>query len=339
MSETGENKKSILSGIQPSGEGIFTLGNYIGAIRNWDIMQQEYDCAYFIADLHSLTVRQDPQTLKKQSLSAFALLLACGIDPDKSLLFVQSHVRTHAELAWILNCYSQMGELSRMTQFKDKSAQHADNINAGLFTYPALMAADILLYQADLVPVGADQKQHLEFTRDVATRFNNLYGETFKIPDAYIPKAGAKVMSLQEPAKKMSKSDENKNATVLLLDEPNVIMNKFKRAVTDSEKEVVFREGKDGINNLMTIYGVLADKTNEEIEKEFEGKGYGDFKAAVGECVAEALRPVREEYARLIADKAYLETKIKEGAQKAEAVSWRTLRKARKRVGLLELPR
>lgn len=334
-----EERKRILSGIQPSGEGVFTLGNYIGAIRNWDAMQEEYECAYFIADLHSLTVRQDPSSLKKQSLSAFALLLACGIDPDKSLLFVQSHVPAHAELAWILNCYSQMGELSRMTQFKDKSASHADNINAGLFTYPALMAADILLYQADLVPVGADQKQHLEFTRDVAVRFNNLYGDTFKVPDAYIPKAGAKVMSLQEPAKKMSKSDENKNATILLLDDENVIKNKFKRAVTDSEKEVVFREGKDGINNLLTIYSVLSTKTIGEAEKEFEGKGYGDFKAAVGETVADALKPVREEYARLMKEKAYLDTKIREGAEKAQAISLRTLRKARKRVGLMELPK
>ena len=333
-----EDKKRILSGIQPSGEGIFTLGNYIGAIRNWGKMQDEYECAYFIADLHALTVRQDPAMLKKQSLSAFALLLACGIDPDKSLLFVQSHVPAHSELAWILNCYSQMGELNRMTQFKDKSAQHADNINAGLFTYPALMAADILLYQADLVPVGADQKQHLEFTRDVAVRFNNLYGDTFKLPEPYIPKAGAKVMSLQEPAKKMSKSDENKNATVLLLDDPAVIKNKFKRAVTDSEKEVVFREGKDGINNLLTIYSVLTEKTIEEAEREFEGKGYGDFKAAVGETVADALLPVRDEYERLMKDRAYLDEQIKKGAERASRVAAKTLRKVRKRVGLMELP-
>ena len=332
-------KQRILSGIQPSGEGIFTLGNYIGAIRNWDRMQDEYACAYFIADLHALTVRQDPATLRKQSLSAFALLLACGIDPEKSLIFVQSHVPAHAELAWILNCYSQMGELNRMTQFKDKSAQHADNINAGLFTYPALMASDILLYQADLVPVGADQKQHLEFTRDVAVRFNNLYGETFKLPEPYIPKAGAKVMSLQEPTKKMSKSDENKNATVLLLDDPAVIRNKFKRAVTDSEKEVVFREGKDGINNLLTIYSVLTEKTIPEAESEFEGKGYGDFKAAVGETVADALAPVRAEYERLMQDRAYLDRMIREGAARASQVAMKTLRKAKKRVGLMELPR
>ena len=332
-------KQRILSGIQPSGKGIFTLGNYIGAVRNWDLMQDEYDCAYFIADLHSLTVRQDPTTLKKQTLSAFALLLACGIDPDKSLLFVQGHVQNHAELGWILDCYSLFGELSRMTQFKDKSAAHADNVNGGLFTYPALMAADILLYQADLVPVGQDQKQHLEFTRDVATRFNNLYGETFKVPDAYIPKAGAKIMSLQEPTKKMSKSDENPNATVLLLDEPAVIMNKFKRAVTDSEKEVVFKEGKDGINNLLTIYCALNNKTIAEAEKDFEGKGYGEFKPAVGETVCAALKPIQDEYARLMADKSYLEAQMKAGAEKATYISNKTLRKARKKVGLLELPR
>ncbi|MBQ9513289.1 MAG: tryptophan--tRNA ligase, partial [Lachnospiraceae bacterium] len=259
----GLNKKRILSGIQPSGEGIFTLGNYIGAVRNWTRMQEEFDCAYFIADLHSITVRQDPQTLKKQTLSAFALLLACGINPEENLVFVQSHVHEHAELGWIMSCYSQFGELSRMTQFKDKSSKHADNVNAGLFTYPALMAADILLYQADLVPVGADQKQHLEFTRDIATRFNNLYGEVFKLPDAYIPPMGAKIMSLQEPDKKMSKSDPNPKSKVFILDEENVILKKFKSAVTDSETEVVYREGKDGINNLMTIYASITGKSYE----------------------------------------------------------------------------
>lgn len=340
MSEVQQanKKKSILSGIQPSGQGVFTLGNYIGAIRNWGLMQDEYDCAYFIADLHCLTVRQDPATLKQQTRSALALLLACGIDPDRSLLFIQSHVRTHAELGWILSCNSMFGELSRMTQYKDKAKSHADNVNAGLFTYPSLMAADILLYQADLVPVGEDQKQHLEFTRDVAARFNNLYGETFTMPDAYIPEAGAKVMSLQDPTKKMSKSDSNANATVLILDDENVIINKFKRAVTDSEKDIVYREGKDGINNLMTIYAVLKDVSLKDVEKEFEGKGYGDFKIAVGETVANALKPVREEYARIIADKSYLESVMKEGAQKAEYISQKTLRKIRKKVGLLELP-
>ena len=242
-----ERKKVILSGIQPT--GIFTLGNYIGAVRNWGKMQEDYDCAYFIADLHSLTVRQEPAKLRKQTLDAFALLLACGIDPEKSLVFIQSHVHAHAELSWILSCYSMFGELARMTQFKDKSAKHVDNVNAGLFTYPALMAADILLYQADYVPVGEDQRQHLEFTRDVVTRFNNIYGEVFRMPDAYIPEAGARIMSLQEPTKKMSKSDTNVNAFISILDEPNAIVNKFKRAVTDSETVVCHREGKDGINN------------------------------------------------------------------------------------------
>lgn len=332
--EEKEKKKIILSGIQPT--GTFTLGNYIGAIKNWEKMQEEYECAYFIADLHSLTVRQEPAALKKQSVDAFALLLACGIDPDKSLLFIQSHVPTHAELSWILSCYTQFGELSRMTQFKDKSARHADNVNAGLFTYPALMAADILLYQADLVPVGADQKQHLEFTRDVATRFNNLYGNTFKIPEPYIPQAGARVMSLQDPTKKMSKSDENLNGFISILDEPNVIINKFKRAVTDSDKEVRMAEGKDGINNLITIYSVVTGKSVAEVEKEFEGKGYGDFKLAVGEAVAEELRPIRENFKRISADKAYLEEMYRKGAQTATAISSRTLAKAKKKVGLVQ---
>ena len=330
----GLNKKRILSGIQPSGEGIFTLGNYIGAVRNWSQMQEEFDCAYFIADLHSITVRQDPQTLKKQTLSAFALLLACGINPEENLVFVQSHVHEHAELGWILSCYSQFGELSRMTQFKDKSSKHADNVNAGLFTYPALMAADILLYQADLVPVGADQKQHLEFTRDVATRFNNLYGEVFQLPEPYIPPMGAKIMSLQEPDKKMSKSDPNPKSKVFILDEENVILKKFKSAVTDSETEVVYREGKDGINNLMTIYAAITGKTYDEIASEFSGKGYGDFKTAVGQAVADELRPVREEYARLMNDKKYLEEMMHTGAERAARVASRTLNKAKKKVGL-----
>ncbi len=328
-----ERKKVILSGIQPT--GVFTLGNYIGAVKHWGEMQNEYHCAYFIADLHSLTIRQDPAALRRQSLDAFALLLACGIDPEKSLVFIQSHVPTHSELSWVLSCYTQFGELSRMTQFKDKSARHTDNVNAGLFTYPALMAADILLYQADMVPVGDDQRQHLEFTRDIATRFNNLYGSTFKLPEAYIPKAGARVMSLQEPTKKMSKSDENQNAFITILDEPNVSINKFKRAVTDSEKEVCFREGKDGINNLMAIYSVFTGKTMEQIEAEFEGKGYGDFKLAVSEVVVEELREVRENYKRYIADKTYLEQVYRAGAEKAAAISERTMAKVKKKVGLL----
>ena len=328
-----ERKKVILSGIQPT--GIFTLGNYIGAIRNWGQMQEDFNCAYFIADLHSLTVRQDPAALRKQTLDAFALLLACGIDPEKSLVFIQSHVTAHAELAWILNCNAQFGELGRMTQFKDKSAKHADNVNAGLFTYPVLMAGDILLYQPDFVPVGADQKQHLEFTRDLCGRFNNLYGNVFKVPEPYIAKAGAKIMSLQDPLKKMSKSDENVNSFIGILDEPNVIINKFKRAVTDSDREVVYREGKDGINNLMTIYSVITGVSFEQIENEFAGKGYGDFKKAVGEAVAEELRPIRENFARLSKDKAYLEETYRKGAEMAGRIAERTLSKVKKKVGLL----
>ena len=332
MSEAQEKKKIILSGIQPT--GVFTLGNYLGAVKNWQQMQEDYQCYYFIADLHSLTVHIDPKLRKQQSLQAFALLLACGIDPEKSLIFVQSHVPTHAEMGWILACCSQFGELSRMTQFKDKSAKHPENINAGLFTYPSLMAGDILLYQADYVPVGADQTQHLEFTRDIATRFNHVYGETFKLPEGYFPKLGARVMSLQEPTAKMSKSDTNPNATISILDEENVIIKKFKRAVTDSETEVVFREGKDGINNLMTIYSAVTGKSLEDITAEFAGKGYGDFKAAVGEAVAEELRPVRERYKELMEDKAELERLMKQGAELATKISSRTLTKARKKVGL-----
>ena len=332
MSEAQEPKKIILSGIQPT--GIFTLGNYLGAVKNWRQMQSDYKCYYFIADLHSLTVHIDPKLRKQQSLQAFALLLACGLDPEESLIFVQSHVPTHAEMGWILACCSQFGELSRMTQFKDKSAKHPENINAGLFTYPSLMAGDILLYQADYVPVGADQTQHLEFTRDIAARFNHVYGETFKLPEGYFPKLGARVMSLQDPTSKMSKSDTNPNATISILDEENVIIKKFKRAVTDSEMEVAFREGKDGINNLMTIYSAVTGKSLDDITAEFAGKGYGDFKAAVGEAVAEELRPVREKYAELMGDKAELERLMKQGAEIATKISSRTLTKARKKVGL-----
>ena len=328
-----ERKKIMLSGIQPT--GTFTLGNYLGAVRNWRQTQEDFQCAYFIADLHSLTVRQEPAKLRKQSIDAFALLLACGIDPAKSLVFIQSHVHAHAELGWILACYSMFGDLSRMTQFKDKSAKHADNINGGLFTYPALMAADILLYQPDYVPVGEDQRQHLEFTRDVAVRMNSIYGSVFRVPDAYIVKAGAKIMSLQEPTKKMSKSDTNVNAFISILDEPNVIVNKFKRAVTDSETSVCYREGKDGINNLMSIYSVITGNTYEQIERDFAGKGYGDFKKAVGECVAEELRPVRERFAELTADKAALEAIYRKGAETASHVAERTLDKVKKKIGLL----
>lgn len=341
MSETvavpqnGERKKVIFSGIQPT--GTFTLGNYIGALKNWVKLQDNYNCVYSVVNLHAITVRQDPVQLKKNTLSAYALLLACGIDPEKSIVFIQSHVPAHAELAWVLDCHTQFGELSRMTQFKDKSARYADNINAGLFTYPSLMAADILLYQADLVPVGADQKQHLELTRDVANRFNNLYGNTFRIPEPYIPKAeqGARIMSLQDPTKKMSKSDPNPKAFISILDKPETIVKKFRSAVTDSETEVCYREGKDGINNLMGIYSVVTGKSMDEITREFAGKGYGDFKTAVGEAVAEELRPIQERYEQLMNQKDYLEQCYRLGAEKARSISARTLQKVYKKVGFL----
>ena len=341
MSETvavpqnGERKKVIFSGIQPT--GTFTLGNYIGALKNWVKLQDDYNCVYSVVNLHAITVRQDPAQLKKNTLSAYALLLACGIDPEKSIVFIQSHVPAHAELAWVLDCHTQFGELSRMTQFKDKSARYADNINAGLFTYPSRMAADILLYQADLVPVGADQKQHLELTRDVANRFNNLYGNTFRIPEPYIPKAeqGARIMSLQDPTKKMSKSDPNPKAFISILDKPETIVKKFRSAVTDSETEVCYREGKDGINNLMGIYSVVTGKSMDEITREFAGKGYGDFKTAVGEAVAEELRPIQERYEQLMNQKDYLEQCYRLGAEKARSISARTLQKVYKKVGFL----
>ncbi len=328
-----EKKKVALSLIQPS--GTITLGNYLGALKNWVAMQEEFNCIFALADLHTITVRQEPAKMRKNILDAYASIIACGIDVEKTLFFIQSHVHTHAELAWILNCYTQFGELSRMTQFKDKSAKHADNINAGLFTYPALMAADILLYQADCVPVGADQMQHLELTRDIANRFNGLYGNVFKVPEAFIPKAGARVMSLQDPTRKMSKSDENVNGCVHLLDPPEVIMKKFKRAVTDSEACVRYGEGKDGINNLMDIYGAVTGLTHEQIEKDFEGKGYGDFKVAVGEAVIEELRPVKEKYEKLIADKAYLEDCYRKADEIALRISSRTLAKAKKKIGFI----
>lgn len=329
-----ERKKVIFSAIQPS--GTITLGNYLGAIKNWVALQDEYRCIFALADLHTITVRQDPAKFRQNAMQAYALLLACGIDLEKSLFFIQSHVHTHAELAWVLNCYTQFGELSRMTQFKDKSATHADNVNAGLFTYPSLMAADILLYQADLVPVGADQKQHLELTRNIATRFNGIYGNTFQVPDPYIPKTGARIMSLQDPTRKMSKSDENVNAWIAVLDKPEDIMRKFKRAVTDSEARVHYAEGKDGINNLMGIYSTMTGKTYEEIEREFDGKGYGDFKVAVAESVIENLRPVQERYQQLIQDKAYLEKCYTESAQTALKISQRTLDKAMKKIGFIK---
>ncbi len=334
MSEvTLTEKKKVLSCIQPS--GIPTLGNYLGALKNWVDMQDEFDCTFAVADLHAITVRQEPAKLRAQIYSMFALFLALGLDPEKSTLFIQSHVPAHSQLAWILSCYTQFGELSRMTQFKDKSARHADNINAGLFAYPALMAADILLYQPDFVPVGHDQKQHLEITRDIATRFNNLYGDVFTIPEPLIRKSGARVMSLQEPTKKMSKSDDNANAYISLLDTREDILRKFKRAVTDSEAKICIAEGKDGINNLIDIYSTVLGITPEETVKKFEGCGYGEFKMAVGEAVAECLDPVRERYNEYISNKKLLEELAKNGAEKAYYASRKTMTKVMKKVGFV----
>ena len=330
-------KKTMLSGIQPSGD--LHLGNYLGAVKNWSALADEFNCYYFMADLHSITVRQNPAELRRRSVAQLAQYIACGLDPEKNTLFIQSHVHEHAELGWILNCYTMFGELSRMTQFKDKSAKNAENINGGLFTYPALMAADILLYQADFVPVGEDQKQHCELTRDIAIRFNNLYGETFKVPEPYIPKVGARVMSLGNPTSKMSKSDPQ--GCVFLMDSPEEIARKFKRAVTDSDTERCVRyapQEKPGVSNLMSIYSSVTGKSFEEIEREFDGKGYGAFKPAVGEAVIETLRPIREEAQRMISDKAYLQEVYTEGAKKASAIARRTLRKVYKRVGFVEKP-
>ncbi len=326
-------KKTVLSAIQPS--GMLTLGNYLGALKNWVNIQDDYNCIFAVADLHTITVRQEPAKFRQQILSTLALLLSLGLTPEKSILFIQSQVPAHAQLAWILSCYTQFGELSRMTQFKDKSAKHADNVNAGLFSYPVLMAADILLYKSDLVPVGADQKQHLEIARDIASRFNGVYGDVFTIPEPYISKVGAKVMSLQEPTKKMSKSDENVNAWVAILDKPEDIMRKFKRAVTDSQAKVEVGEGKDGINNLISIYSAVTGRTPEQIAAEFEGKGYGDFKMAVGEAVVEELRPIRENYEKIIKDKAYLEEVSKIGAERASYIANRTVGKAMKKIGFI----
>lgn len=335
--ENATAKKVMLSGIQPSGD--LHLGNYLGAVKNWAALAEEFDCYYFMADLHSITVRQNPAELRRRSVAQLAQYIACGLDPEKNTLFIQSHVHEHAELGWILNCYTMFGELSRMTQFKDKCAKNADNINGGLFTYPALMAADILLYQADYVPVGEDQKQHCELTRDIAMRFNNIYGETFKVPEPYIPKVGARIMSLGNPTSKMSKSDPQ--GCVFLMDKPEEIARKFKRAVTDSDTENCVRyapEAKPGVANLMSIYSSVTGKSFPEIEKEFEGKGYGVFKPAVGEAVIETLRPVREEAERMLADKAYLQQVYTEGAQKASYIARKTLRKVYKRIGFVEKP-
>lgn len=328
------SKKIILSGIQATGR--LTLGNYLGAIDNWVKMQEEYDCYYMIANLHSLTIRNNPEELKNNTLKILAIYIAAGLDPDKNTIFIQSQVKEHAELGWILDCYTYMGELSRMTQFKDKSAKHADNINAGLFTYPVLMAADILLYQADVVPVGVDQMQHLELTRDIAERFNNIYGDVFTIPEAYIGKVGAKIMSLQDPSKKMSKSDENPNASIYLMDDPDTIMRKCKRAVTDSEAQILYRDEQPGVKNLIDIYSACTGKIPEEVVKEFDGKGYGDFKMAVGESVVSVLKPLQDEVARLEKDKAYIDSVIKNNAEKANYFAMKTLRKVQKKVGFPE---
>ena len=328
-----DEKKVIFSGIQPT--GCVTLGNYLGALKNWVELQNDYNCCFSVVDMHSITVRQEPAELRKRCMEFLAQYLACGIDGEENLVFFQSHVPAHAELAWVLNCNTYMGELSRMTQFKDKSAKHSTNINAGLFTYPVLMAADILLYQTDLVPVGVDQKQHLELARDIAIRFNNVYGDTFKVPEPFIPKAGAKVMSLQEPTAKMSKSDPNINGFISILDDEASIMRKFKRAVTDSDNEIVYKEGKDGINNLITIYTAVTGKTVEETEKEFSGLGYGAFKEAVGTAVADHLKPVREKYADIIKDKEYLESVYKNGAERAAYVARKTLSKTYRKIGFV----
>lgn len=333
---TPERKKVIFSAIQPS--GTITLGNYVGALRNWVGLQDDYDCIFALADLHTITVRQDPAKFRKNALEAYALLLACGIDLNKSLFFIQSHVHTHAELAWLLNCYTQFGELSRMTQFKDKSQKHADNVNVGLFAYPSLMAADILLYQPDLVPVGEDQKQHVELCHTIARRFNGVYGDVFKMPEPFVPKVGARIMSLTNPGAKMSKSENEDTGRVLLMDTPETIMRQFKRAITDSDTENCVRydkENKPGVSNLMTIYSAVTGKTFAEIETEFAGQGYGAFKPAVGEAVVETLRPIREEASRIMKDKAYLEKVYKEGAEKASFVAEKTLRKVYKKVGFV----
>ena len=326
-----DDKKIIFSGMQPS--GLITLGNYLGALNNWTKLQDDYNCLYCIVDMHAITVRQDPAKLRKQARDLLMQYIAVGLDPEKNIIYYQSHVPQHAELSWILNCYTYMGELNRMTQFKEKSAKHADNINVGLFTYPVLMAADILLYQADLVPVGEDQRQHLEITRDIAGRFNSVYGDTFKIPEGYIGKVGARIMALQEPTKKMSKSDENKNNTIAIMDEPAVIMNKIKRAVTDSDNQVRFSEDKPGISNLLNIYCASTGKTIAEAEKEFENVGYGTFKTAVGEAVVANLEPIQAKVRELEKNKDYIDSIIKMNAERAGRLADRTLRKVHKKIG------
>ena len=326
-------QKRVLSFIQPS--GLLTLGNYLGALKNWTEMQNDFDCTFAVADLHAITVRQEPAKLRNQIYSTYAILLALGIDPEKNTVFIQSHVPEHAQLAWLLSCYTQFGEMSRMTQFKDKSQRHPDNINVGLFSYPVLMAADILLYKADLIPVGADQKQHIEIARDIANRFNNIYGDVFTIPDGYIPKSAARIKSLQDPTKKMSKSDDNVNAWVAILDTKDDIIRKFKRAVTDSDSRVIMSEDKPGVSNLISIYSAVTGKTTEEVEREFDGRGYGDFKLAVGEAVADELAPIKQKHDEIIKDKKELERLYRIGAEKAEYVARKTYLKAMKKVGFV----
>ncbi|MFI3175855.1 MAG: tryptophan--tRNA ligase [Bacillota bacterium] len=326
-----EEKKRIFSGMQPS--GLITLGNYLGALKNWTTLQDDYDCMYCIVDMHAITVRQEPAALRKQSRELLTQFLAVGLDPTKNTIYYQSHVSGHAELSWILNCYTYMGELNRMTQFKDKSQKHNDNINAGLYTYPVLMASDILLYQTDLVPVGEDQRQHLELTRDIAVRFNSTYSDTFKVPEGYIPKIGAKIMALQDPTRKMSKSDENKNNTIALLDDPAVIMNKIKRSVTDSDNEVRYGADKPGVSNLLSIYCAVTGKTMDESVKEFQNAGYGTFKTAVGEAVVANVEPVQKKVRELEKNKDYLDQIIKDGADQANRIAYKTLAKVQKKVG------
>lgn len=330
-----DDKKVCFSGVQPSGN--LTIGNYLGAIKNFSEFSEKYKCFYCVVDQHAITVRQIPADLRRRTYETLALYMACGLDPEKNTLYVQSHVPAHTEMAWMLDCFTMFGELSRMTQFKDKSAKHADNINAGLFTYPVLMAADILLYQTDVVPVGIDQKQHVELARNIADRFNQLYPNTFTSPEALIPTSGAKIMSLADPTKKMSKSDENENAVVRILDDRDTVIRKFRRAVTDSDSEVRRGDGKEGVGNLMTIYSCVTGKTDAEIEREFDGRGYADFKLAVGEAVADRLAPVREEYARLLADKGYLEEVMKKGAAEASYYARKTLTKVRRKLGFVTL--
>lgn len=332
-----DGKKVLYSGMQATGN--LTLGNYLGALNNWVKLNEDYTCFFGVMDLHSLTVRQDPAQFRKNARRLMMLYIAAGLDPEKNCIYFQSHVSAHAELSWLLSCFTYMGELNRMTQFKDKAAKHSDNINAGLYTYPVLMAADILLYQADYVPVGVDQKQHLEITRDIAERFNGIYGDVFTVPEPYIGKKGAKIMSLQDPAKKMSKSDENPNGSIYLMDDTDTIMRKFKRAVTDSDTQVRYSEDKPGISNLLDIYSVATGKTIEEAEKEFAGVGYGEFKQSVGEAVVAVLKPLQERYAELEKDKAYIDGIIKENQGKAAYYANKTLRKVKKKLGLTEMIR